>query len=468
MSPKDHECDWEGVTCNDKEDETNDRAGTGTDAEITHRIITGINITSVVSFIPASGQSVGNETSTGSMNTNNAVEMTPTILGTTIPVSLCYVSSQLTVIDLSQLDLVGTIPIECYLSNMWDNLQEIHVQRNQLQQFFTLPTMASSGSAGGGATLSSLRYNKTVWWPNVRSIHVGGNLLKESIISGTATNNTSTFTSTSILHWNHLQYLNVQGNQNLYGKLFETNCLSLNIWPNIEVLDITETSITGTIPDLYHDTTNDSDTNRSSTSNSTNSNSTGMLSKLKIFAAYRVPLSGSIPNGLGHYATNLEILALGLSDNVWTGTLPESYGKLSALKQLSLSYLNGITGTLPESWGYGMTNLESLDLFGNPRLSGSIPDSWGNMVSLATLRLAQTNINGTIPSTLGQLTRLVDASFHRTNLHGSVPTEICRLRKEYVLTKLSADCIADTLVSNNNEQVPPVSCSKPDCCTSCT
>ena len=379
--------------------------------------------------------------------------------------------------------------MECYTSNMWNNLQDLYLEQNQLQQFFTLPITTTTTTM-----MMMMMMNQTVWWPNIRSIHVGSNLLNESIIDTTSTvvvnnnnnnnNNTEPFVrttttiTTSILHWNQLEYLNVQGNNDLTGKLFETNCLSSDIWPHIQVLDISETGITGIIPDPYQDKNTNHNNNTTTTimmngttynaNHSTTSNTTGMLSQLTTFAAYRVPLSGSIPNVFGNQATNLQVLALGLSDNVWTGTLPESYGHLTALKQLSLSHLNGITGTLPESWGYGMTQLQSLDLFGNPHLSGSIPNSWGGMTSLATLRLAQTNINGTIPSELGQLTRLVDASFHRTNLHGSVPTEICQLRKDYVLTKLSVDCIADTLVSNSIEQAPPVTCSKPDCCTSCT
>ena len=196
-------------------------------------------------------------------------------------------------------------------------------------------------------------------------------------------------------------------------------------------------------------------------------NDTGLLSQLTTFTAYRTPLAGTVPHFFGR-ATNLNVLALGLSGNIWTGTLPSNYGNLTALRHLSLSHLIGITGTLPASWGYGMTQLESIDLFGNAELSGSIPKSWGGMTNLATLRLAQTNISGTIPSELGKLTALIDASFHRTNLHGSVPSEICQLRKDYVLLKLSVDCIADTVGSNSEEQVPPVSCSQPDCCTSCT
>ena len=470
MPPNTHECAWDGITCGNSNGE-NDT--TTTDANI----ITGINITSL-RMLPSSESDIDlNNSTSSSSSSDRKSDMFGPVLGTTIPESICYVSPLLTSIDLSKLDLVGTIPIPCYLSTMWDNMLDIRLEENQLQQFFTPPLRRSAL-----ASAPTMNHNQSVWWPKIRYINVAGNILKESIIDTTASTAADTntgsnndtvavSTSTSILHWNQLQYMNVQGNSDLYGKLFETNCLS-RYWPKIEEIEISETKISGTIPDQFNSLNEYSgdSSSSSSSSRSSNSNHTGVLSQLRTFAAYRVPLSGSVPNMFGTMATNLEVLALGLSDNVWTGTLPDSYGNLTALKQLSLSHLNGITGTLPASWGYGMTNLESLDMFGNPQLSGSIPSSWGEMTSMATLRLGQTNISGTIPSELGRLTRLVDASFHRTSLSGSMPTEICQLRKDQVLGKLSADCIADALASENSNdaQVAPVTCLKPDCCTACS
>ncbi len=462
MPPNIHECEWNGITCGNSDGE-NDTIAIGAN------IITSINITSLRMLLSLeSDTELNNSTSSSSDRT---IDMFGPVLGTTIPESICYVSPLLTSIDLSKLDLVGSIPIPCYLSTMWDNMLDIRLEENQLQQFFTRPLRRSTFASALNHQAAPTNHNQSVWWPKIRYINVGGNILKESIIdttvptdadtnTGSKNNTVAESTSTSILHWNQLQYLNVQGNSDLHGKLFETNCLSRH-WPKIEEIDISETKISGTIPDQF---------NTLNEYSGDSSNNTGVLSQLRTFAAYRVPLSGSVPNMFGTMATNLEVLALGLSDNVWTGTLPDSYGNLTALKHLSLSHLNGITGTLPESWGYGMTNLESLDMFGNPQLSGSIPSSWGDMTSMATLRLGQTNISGTIPSELGQLTRLVDASFHRTNLSGSMPSEICQLRKDYVLGKLSADCIADALASENSNatQVAPVTCSKPDCCTACS
>jgi hypothetical protein len=77
----------------------------------------------------------------------------------------------------------------------------------------------------------------------------------------------------------------------------------------------------------------------------------------------------SLPSSLA-FATKLETLALGLSEVecVWTGTLPESYAAFTALRTLSLSHITGITGNLPSSWGIAMTNLETIDLFRNPKL----------------------------------------------------------------------------------------------------
>jgi hypothetical protein len=390
--------------------------------------VTAINITSLLSSSFNQTDSPTSSTSTMT-NSNVSPRLIGPILGATIPVALSYVSSYLTTLDLSHLDMVGNIPYACY--QQWNNLMYLNLEQNRLQQFFTLPKSTQA------TTFSS-------WWPSIQYINVGNNILQESVILLNSNISSSIGTSTtSITKWNQLRHLIISGNNDLIGPLLQSG---LEHWPYIETLDLSETSITGTIPDR---------------------NIHLSLSNLKTLAAYRVPLSGSLPSILGLMATKLEILALGLSDNVWTGTLPESYSSFTSLKILSFAHLNGITGTLPSSWGTNMTNLESIDLFGNPELTGPIPSSWGQMTNLATLRLAQTGITGTIPSELGQLTGLVDASFHKTNLKGSVPSEICQLRNApNVLSKLSVDCVANTLSGSN--QPPPVRCSKPDCCTSCT
>jgi hypothetical protein len=414
-----HECEWIGVTCTDRSNSSSSSSSSSNDGSLT-QIISALNLTI--------NSPISTLSNSSSIETTNSTTITAAMIGTTLPIALAYVSEQLVSLDLSNLSIKGTIPYACY--TQWKSLMHLNLDQNQLQRFFTpSPSTLSRRGQIPTSVLSS-------WWPAIQYINVRNNLLQESILF--ADENGTETTDTVITGWKDLRYLDVRGNAGLIGPLLE---YGLTSWKNIETLELAETSLSGTIPNM----------NLS-------------LSSLKSLAAWRVPFSGSLPSSLAS-ATNLETLALGLSEVEWTGTLPESYAALTALRTLSLSYLTGITGTLPSSWGNAMTNLETIDLFRNPKLTGPIPSSWGNMSSLAVLRLAETGITGTIPTELGKLTRLIDAALYRTNLMGTMPPEICQLRQApNVLVKLNVDC-AETSPGSNDA---PVTCSKPDCCSLCT
>jgi hypothetical protein len=382
LQPAQHECAWMGVACPDG------------------RHITALNLT------------------------DNATNATAVLRGTTLPLALAYLSPQLGSLDLSQLALKGTIPYACY--QQWNQLQFLNLDQNQLQRFFTPPVPATQRTS---PLLPAIQY-----------INLRNNLLQESVVwRGNETNTIPAVGSATLLSdWTDLRHLDVRGNTGLVGPLLE---YGLPFWKNIETLELTETSLTGTIPSVNVS-----------------------LSNLQTLDAWRVPFSGTLPTALAA-ATHLDTLTLGWSDQVWTGTLPESYAALTQLRQLSLSYLNGITGTLPAVWGSALTALQSLDLFGNSGLTGPIPTEWGQMTSLFTLRLSETGITGTIPTELGQCTQLVDVSLYRTHLLGRMPSEVCRLRQApFFLGKLSVDCAESAPGSND----APVTCARPDCCTLCT
>ncbi|KAF3559474.1 hypothetical protein F2Q69_00011262 [Brassica cretica] len=177
----------------------------------------------------------------------------------------------------------------------------------------------------------------------------------------------------------------------------------------LEVLDLSENSLSSPIPNWLFDLT----------------------SLRKLFLRWDF-LQGSIPSGF----KNLKLLeTLDLSNNLGlTGEVPSVLGELPQLKYLDLSAneLNGqvngfldassknkynslvfldlssnkIAGTLPESLG-ALRNLQILDLSSNS-FTGSIPSSIGNMLSLKKLDLSFNAMNGNIPETLGKLAELVD------------------------------------------------------------
>lgn len=72
-------------------------------------------------------------------------------------------------------------------------------------------------------------------------------------------------------------------------------------------------------------------------------------------------LSGSIPSFIGSSLTQL--FTLNLADNQLNGTVPSSFGSLTALKELDL-FFNQLTGPLPPS-AAALTNLNTLFLSGS-------------------------------------------------------------------------------------------------------
>lgn len=313
-----------------------------------------------------------------------------------IPTSLAYLPS-LVYLDLYAQKLQGSIPVACY--SQWKNLTHLNLELNQLTQVFTTNKAVDAGA-----------------WTTIEFLNAKNNILSESVPK-------------SLSQWTNIRQLDLGGNSELTGPLLE---YGLPFWSMVESIDISQTGLTGTIPENLS------------------------LGQLTVLAASYTPISGTLPESLAT-ATNLEKLSLGLSTTSWTGTLPQSYSALTALQFVSLVSLNEINGTLPASWGHAWTNVTALDLFGNPSISGPIPTSWGYMTNMVVLRLADTGITGSIPSEFGRLTNLGDLTMFHTHLTGSMPQEVCDLRTAHSLTKLWVDCIQNT----------PIQCPSPSCCTMC-
>ena len=67
-----------------------------------------------------------------------------------------------------------------------------------------------------------------------------------------------------------------------------------------------------------------------------------------------------------------------------------------------------------------------LDLSGN-QLGGSIPASFGNMTALTLLHLTENSLTGSIPSSIGAMTALVDVDISSTSVDGVIPTTLTQL-----------------------------------------
>jgi Leucine-rich repeat (LRR) protein len=121
----------------------------------------------------------------------------------------------------------------------------------------------------------------------------------------------------------------------------------------------------------------------------------GNLDRLVRLACSGCGLTGPLPAGLG-LLTRLEELDLGAND--FSGSIPD----LQGLRVLRLAW-NRLDGELPELAGF--SNLEVLDLSGNPFTPGPVPE-WQSLQRLRELELRGTGRTGEIPGWLPDLERL--------------------------------------------------------------
>ena len=77
---------------------------------------------------------------------------------------------------------------------------------------------------------------------------------------------------------------------------------------------------------------------------------------------------------------------------------------MTNLKLLRISRTN-LVGTIPNDWGH-LSQLEELSLFDVDGMYGTVPSSIGNLSKLTYLELYQIPLTGTLPESIGNLTSL--------------------------------------------------------------
>lgn len=110
---------------------------------------------------------------------------------------------------------------------------------------------------------------------------------------------------------------------------------------------------------------------------------------------------------------------LDLSNNFFTGPIPDSFSSLTRLQKLSLSR-NSFTNSVPESIG-SLISLEELSLDDN-NLRGTIPFSLNGLKNLKRLELQSNTLEGEFPE-LTQLTQLVYLDASNNAISGNIPTQ---------------------------------------------
>jgi len=140
---------------------------------------------------------------------------------------------------------------------------------------------------------------------------------------------------------------------------------------------------------------------------------------------YKMNLQGSLPPEVG-LLSNLEIMDICGNPGI-VGTLPSQIGQLEQLQFLFMED-NALTSTLPSDLG-SLTQLRLLSLNAQPYLTGSLPTQLGLLKNLFYMSFPyNSGLSGPIPSEMGQLaSNLQVLRLTSVGLTGTIPTELSLL-----------------------------------------
>jgi Leucine-rich repeat (LRR) protein len=162
-----------------------------------------------------------------------------------------------------------------------------------------------------------------------------------------------------------------------------------NLCPQIELLDISQNQIHGSIPNLSYGET--------------------ILLGSNNFC-------GPLP-----HISSSSIMDLDLSNNSFHGSLSplvcEHKDKMRYVEMLDLSN-NLLYGELPNCW-MNYFNLQVL-ILGSNKLTGNIPSFFGSLYALELLSLNKNNLSGDVPLSLKNCNRLVIVDLSENHLSGSL------------------------------------------------
>ncbi|XP_076932434.1 uncharacterized protein LOC143597962 [Bidens hawaiensis] len=197
-----------------------------------------------------------------------------------------------------------------------------------------------------------------------------------------------------------LEYLSLSGNK-LYGNLPS----SIGNLVGLTTLDMGDNRFNGKIPSTI-----------------------GMLQKLQVVGLYINQFTGPIPDTIGNLSL---LLNLYLDSNRLEGHIPLSLGDCHHLSELLLKD-NKLSGNIPKQLLHLPSLSVALDLSRN-MLSGSLPTEVGELKMLSILNLTYNRLSGSIPNSLGGCTSLSFLSLKGNLFQGLIPPSLSSLRGVLVL-----------------------------------
>ncbi|KAJ0722216.1 putative leucine-rich repeat-containing, plant-type, leucine-rich repeat domain superfamily [Helianthus annuus] len=302
---------------------------------------------------------------------------------------------QLSVLNLANNNMSGVIS-DCWTN--WESLVILNLEKNQFSGI--IPS-----SIGNISSLLSL---------DIRQNKLSGNLpvsllnSKSLIIIELAENELVGRIPTSIGRENtSLKLLSLRSNK-LEGKIPDEIChLS-----SIQIMDLAHNDLSGNLPTCFTNLTVISGKEKSSP----------FILYDELFQNQVLGSASLVTKGRVSTYDNILYLVttLDLSNNKFSGSIPDELVSLLGLRFLNLSK-NNLTGQIPNSFSKtGM--LESLDLSVN-HLNGNIPSSLSSLTSLSFLDVSYNNLVGRIP-TGPQLQTFNESSFIGNKLCGD-PLPVC-------------------------------------------
>ncbi|KAL0300550.1 UNVERIFIED_CONTAM: LRR receptor-like serine/threonine-protein kinase GHR1 [Sesamum radiatum] len=177
---------------------------------------------------------------------------------------------------------------------------------------------------------------------------------------------------------------------------FEGNLTRLLKWGNVEVLDLSQNRLTGSIPEV-----------------------TAQFLRLNYLNLSHNSLNGSLPKVITLFP---KLVELDLSFNQLDGPLLNTLLTSSTLRQIHLQG-NRLSGSIDFSPSSGVLDLQVLDLSYN-QLGGHLPDEYGLFTGLQVLNIAGNNFSGSIPTSFCNISALTSLDISRNHFTGPLPKNL--------------------------------------------
>ncbi|TYJ20893.1 hypothetical protein E1A91_A08G027500v1 [Gossypium mustelinum] len=277
--------------------------------------------------------------------------------------SICNVSS-LTLLDLSENSLSGTIPDYLRINNFIGKIPNSFVNNS-------LSRLLLNDNQLEGLVPSSLVYSTSL-----EILNLGNNKLTDRFPRWIAS-------------LPSLQVLILRFNR-FYGSL--PHSIASSNFSALRIIDLSANEFTGTLSTkLLRNLKAMKDKPREWL----NSSYTDIFGIVDVSCIYEIPVNVTTKGlDMGLTKTLDIFVSMDLSNNQFSGEILEDVGRLISLQMLNFSH-NNFTGPIPASFG-NLVALESLDLSSN-KFTGGIPSQMTNLTFLAVLNLSNNKLVGPIP-----------------------------------------------------------------------